>query len=437
MFVAVCWCLVQTPVVAREIQDGKAASDATAASDTAAASNATTTPPRWDLFQRILLGPLSRDPDFTVTDGVSFSNEDLGLTLNLGGRIFLDAAYYFEDGNRDLTDSFGFQDVRLEAESTLGDDWSSRLSLGVSLDDSRSIDLSIKDIYVRYLGFSPIEFTVGQQKEPFSLEEITSSRRLIFLQRALPNTFPPSTSLGFAVRTHGERWTANAGGFIRGIGVDQNHGDQGFGLSGRFTTSPILEEDHVLHLGGSVSLRKAASDDDVSYSSRPEVGIADFKFVNTGRIEGADRIRTMGIEGAYIHGPYFLQGELMLANVGRQDGFADTWFNGLYVMGSWFVTGESRSYLHKIGTFGSITPTHRLGAVELAARYSRIDLTSKDIKGGVEQNVTLGLNWYIRRQVRLMANYVLVWADAAADGNGTLTGGDSSQIFQVRLQVSF
>jgi hypothetical protein len=36
-----------------------------------------------------------------------------------------------------------------------------------------------------------------------------------------------------------------------------------------------------------------------------------------------------------------------------------------------------------------------------------------------------------------MANYVFVFADNDADGDGTLIGGDQPQMFQVRLQVSF
>ena len=73
----------------------------------------------------------------------------------------------------------------------------------------------------------------------------------------------------------------------------------------------------------------------------------------------------------------------------------------------------------------------------MAARYSRVDFTSRDIRGGIEQNIALGVNWYVHPQVRLMANYVFVFADNEADGDGTLTGGDNPQMFQARMQVSF
>ena len=62
---------------------------------------------------------------------------------------------------------------------------------------------------------------------------------------------------------------------------------------------------------------------------------------------------------------------------------------------SWFPTGETRPYIAEIGNFGQIVPKHDYGAVELAARLSRIDLTDKDITGGVEQNITFGVNWYL------------------------------------------
>jgi phosphate-selective porin OprO/OprP len=263
---------------------------------------------------------------------------------------------------------------------------------------------------------------------------MTSSRRMTFLERGLPNAFAPGTDFGLAVRTHGANWSGAAGVFAGDLTSDV---DQGQGVSGRIVLSPSFDSAGQFHLGGSISLRNTTSDDNVKIFQRPEVGLADFKYVDTGRIFGVDRLSRLGLEGAYIQGPYSVQGEFIHTWIGRQDGFSDVKFNGLYVFGSWFVTGETRPYIHEIGNFGPIQARHEYGAVELAARYSRIDLTSNDIRGGIEQNATLGANWYIRPQVRLMANYVLVFADDEANGDGTLIGGDHPQMFQVRLQISF
>jgi phosphate-selective porin OprO/OprP len=66
-----------------------------------------------------------------------------------------------------------------------------------------------------------------------------------------------------------------------------------------------------------------------------------------------------------------------------------------------------------------------------------LNLNDGSVRGGKEQNVTLGLNWYLTPKLRIMANYLLVLNDQYADGNGTLIGNDNPQIFQIRLQWKF
>ena len=81
------------------------------------------------------------------------------------------------------------------------------------------------------------------------------------------------------------------------------------------------------------------------------------------------------------------------------------------------------------------TRATRFGVFEFAARYSAIDLTSRDIRGGFQQDVTAGLNWYPEPFIRVMANYVHAWADPTAS---SVTGRPSeADIGQVRLQIAF
>ncbi|WP_373501249.1 porin [Desulfococcus sp.] len=73
-----------------------------------------------------------------------------------------------------------------------------------------------------------------------------------------------------------------------------------------------------------------------------------------------------------------------------------------------------------------------LGAWELGARWSWLDLTDNEISGGEENNFTLAVNWYLNPNYRFMFNYI--YADAtdrkdAEDGK--------ANIFQTRFQVDF
>ena len=58
-------------------------------------------------------------------------------------------------------------------------------------------DADFKDVYMQlknvpYIG----NIKVGHFKEPFSMEELTSSKYITFLERALPNAFAPSRNTG-------------------------------------------------------------------------------------------------------------------------------------------------------------------------------------------------------------------------------------------------
>ncbi|MFZ0486091.1 MAG: porin, partial [Arenicellales bacterium] len=121
------------------------------------------------------------------------------------------------------------------------------------------------------------------------------------------------------------------------------------------------------------------------------------------------------------------------------DGLSSLRFDGWYAYASWLLTGESRNYDPGDGTFGRITPRHSVGqggpgAFELGLRFSRLDLTDDDVIGGVEDNLTLGLNWYATPNVRFMANYIKV---LQLDRPGSEFDGDTPSVFQIRGQADF
>ncbi len=111
-------------------------------------------------------------------------------------------------------------------------------------------------------------------------------------------------------------------------------------------------------------------------------------------------------------------------------------FDGYYVQASYFLTGEHRSYSKSSGIFGSVKPNRNfsldggLGAWELALRLSELDLDDGPIYGGREQNISVGVNWYLNPVMRIMFNYI------NADIDHALYGGDIN-IFQTRFQFQF
>jgi phosphate-selective porin OprO/OprP len=326
----------------------------------------------------------------------------------------------------------------LEADGRFSEQWLYRLSLG-GLTSGGRFDTSqafVDDVYATYLGLKTA-WTFGQHGEPFSLEEKTSSLAMTFMERALPNALVPGNNVGVSIFRTGKRWSLNAGLFGEDLQSAKDVAEQGFGVSGRFVFRPESPGEKLYHVGGSFSYRLVRGDDPVFYRARPESGLTDVRYVNTGEVFGVDSVTKGGAEAALFKGPLSVQGEYMAAYVQRESPYDNLFFHGWYAYVSWFVTGQSRRYFPREGIFGYPNITSKYGALELAARYSMLDLTDGSVSGGKERNMTLGINWYVSPKARLMANYILVFCDENADDNGAVLADDSPQIFMLRLQVRF
>ena len=96
---------------------------------------------------------------------------------------------------------------------------------------------------------------------------------------------------------------------------------------------------------------------------------------------------------------------------------------------------EHRPYNASRGLFDAVTPLHGVfgngdtgpGAWEIAVRYSAVDLDNRSVDGGRFDDITLGVNWYLDRHVRIMANYIHSDVDGIGDAD----------IVALRLQIWF
>lgn len=388
----------------------------------------------------LLTGGSATIADTTIkhTGPLKWETNEGEFKLQVGGRIMVDAASYDEDNvELDGGDGTEFRRARLFVAGTMFHDWDWKAQY-----DFAGNEAEIKDAYIRYTGFEPATITVGQFKQPFSLEELTSSKYITFMERALPTVaFATSRRIGLGTNSAGNNWTWAASLYGREEG-DDTSGDEGYGVGARLTWAPWNEKTKVLHFGGSAAWEDP-EDNDVRFRSRPESHITSTRMVDTGDFPNPDNFTKYGIEAATVLGPFSLQGEYM--QVQAQDntpGLSDPDFDGGYIYGSWFLTGESRNY--KNGAFGRVSPKHPLGkggigAWELALRYSTIDLDDGSFNGGDEDNITVGVNWYVNKYVRFMANYIMTDTDPTSQAIQTDQGvfEDELDVFQVRAQIDF
>ena len=360
--------------------------------------------------------------------GLSVETVDGAFAFKLGGNLWVDGAVYDQD-KTPLGNGLELRRARLKLEGRLFRDWGFQAEYGFAGNEAE-----VKDAYLAYEGFDGLAIKLGQFKVPFSLEEQTSGSNITFMERALPvEAFSPGRKLGVGIMSGDKHWSAAAGLFGEAVGDDaSDEGDSGWSAAARGTYAPIDSKGRLVHLGASVDYGETNADNEVRYRTRPETHVSDQRLVDTGDIDQVSDTLRWGLEAASALGPLSLQSEYIQAEAGRRADLPNLEFDGWYVFGSWILTGEERRYDDKQGRFEGVEPEGPYGAWEAALRYSRVELSDAEIRGGKENDVTLGLNWYLNDNLRFMANYIWVDADPNKDGES-----DRPDVFQVRAQLDF
>ncbi len=364
-------------------------------------------------------------------NGLRLETRDERFEFQVGGRLQNDWAFFSADDSLErlapIQDGTEFRRARVLLAATLF----RQIEMKAEYDFAGG-DAAFKDVYLGLTdlpGVGSIRF--GHQKEPFSLEELTSSKYITFLERALPNTFAPSRNSGVVMQNTLARERVN---WALGVFRDANDnafavGEGGYNFSTRFTGLPwYRDEDRLLHLGIAYS-RQNSPLDLLRYRQRPEAHLAP-RIVNTGFFPSSSQ-DLLGLEAALVSGPFSVQSEYAGAFVNTPSG-SDPRFSSFYVQASYFPTGEHRVYKKSAASFDRVKPKGSFfdggrGAWELAARYSHLDLDDADVSGGRLDDFTFGVNWYLNPNTRFMWNYVYSERERVGDAH----------VLQTRFHIDF
>lgn len=352
--------------------------------------------------------------------------------VNVRGRVHMDAAFHSED-QVPLGDGFLNRRARMGLSGKINSDWSFQIEY-----DFAENGTSANDVKLMY-GVAGGRLSIGQFKVPMSLNELTSSNSITFIERASDsNLIADARRLGIGF----DRFTGNFGFetmlYSRGIGdtaLTTPGGDNPIGLAGRLVFNPIRSDDHMVHLGLSTAYEDRRDYQTLRFRDRPESRPAGVRLIDSGNIVNADTTLKTGAELAYQAGPFSAEAEYLRVDVGRDAGDEPV-FDGYHIQASYVLTGESRGY--RDGVFRGVTPQGQGGAWEVAARYSSANLNDSGFTGGKQKNITLGVNYYANANVRFMANYILVDVEgSSAVANGVEVGDDSPSILALRAQVNW
>jgi phosphate-selective porin OprO/OprP len=374
-------------------------------------------------------------------EGLRLDSGDGNFKLKIGGRIMSDFMWASEDNDvkndvvpasgsaiGDQHDSAEFRRVRLYTSGVIYGNVEFKLQF-----DFTGGDADLKDAFLSLKDFPFAGLKVGHFKEPFSLNELTSSKYIMFMERALPNAFAPGRNVGVMLfdTAYDERMSWAAGLFRDADDNGTVTDDGSYSLTARVTGLPWYDPSgaSLLHVGAAVSSRNTGAES-ASFSSEPEAHLFD-DVVDTDSF-ASDHIELLGLETAWVDGPLSVQGEYIFASADQQTTSGSNNFDGYYVQASYFLTGEHRPYKTSSGTFSRVKPKENFsfgggpGAWEVAVRYSELDLDDS-LDGGEVDDISAGLNWYLNPNTRLMWNYIHMDKDNVGDAD----------ILMMRLQVDF
>ena len=432
-----------------------------------------------------------------MQDGILvFQNKEANYKMWFDIRVQADAAVYFGapdfcakeiDGKWNTShigNGMNLRRTRFAVKAQLDKNWYGELDT-----DWTSGTPELKDAYVAFTGVEGLEIKAGNFKENFSIQRNTTSRYLMFMERAMVTYLAPSRHLGINARYSKDWFWASAGVFGPELSsaeeqtyMEDNNKDYGYneGLSytGKLVFRPLYKSTtSSLHIGGAVSYRepKATSTDGYAigrFSSRNSTSINRKKYLDTDDVKGLDHElawtvelaghwKQLRYETAYIaRGMYLDQAVNPLPT---------QWAEGWYAQASWLLFGGKQSYDASGAKYSRTTSEHKWGNLEVAFRYEYADfntgklfsnkIADTNIFGGSGEAYTVGLNYYPNKNVKIVLNWQYNNNDRYANAKGksyvgydlegkptknpdkvvapTGKGGVDYQMLAVRFQVAF
>ena len=412
-----------------------------------------------------ILSGMNKRIDGTVKPGTS------GSSMKVTGRVHVDYWGFpqsdpgineIESGDVDTTpqDRLGFRRMRFGVRGNVNPNMEYR----IEMEFAGGNNAEFRDAW---LGFHDMGFLqtvlIGNQKRPYGLDHINSSRYNVFIERpfVIESFNQDCRRLGIASYGLSEEqdWNWRYGVYNQRLIQDEGQHINDHlqaELAGRLATTFLWEDDGrdhghlaingtVAHPDGSAA-NNGSQDNEARFRHRPEARSVS-RWLDTGRIAGADWYTMIGMESLLNFGPFQLCGEYQNLWLTRDEGFGDNvHLMGGYAYASYFLTGENMTWSRKSGTVGRVTPTENFfmgpdgdaggwGAWQLALRWSYADFTDEGITGGVGEALTFGVNWHWIPNARVQFNFI---DGRIADREASITnGGGDYQIIGTRFMIDF
>ena len=342
-----------------------------------------------------------KDKNFTIE---SANGEN---SISLTGRVHFDGRAYdysrADNSNAAASsigaDTFDIRRARIGLKYKFGKYYSGEISANTVGTSQDVLDVGYLDV----AWFEKAKFRLGQFKMPFSLEQLTSSNNIDFIERSFLDSFIPAKERGLQVFGEPVPGTTYALAFSNGTtatgsnvtGAEADNRVDNKDIIGRATINfaeLMKNKEAVLHLGGAFSAGDSPIGTGFGTFRTEARGATYFTQPVIATTNTADKTldrRRFNMEFAAASGPYKIQTQYVTVDhefeVPTSASAAtpmDAKVKTYYLEGLWTLTGEKHADRYKAGAFGGIKPNQEFdtstmsgGAWEVGARLSGMDAT--------------------------------------------------------------
>jgi phosphate-selective porin OprO and OprP len=409
-------------------------------------------------------------------NGFSFGSADSNFVVSIHGLIQFDSRTFENNDKVPGSDSFLLRRARPILSGTVYRDFDFLLvpdfGNGTPGSSSSASTPSIYDAAITYRYSPAFQVQAGKFKAPVGLEYLQSDTYTFFNERSLVTDLVPGRDLGLALRGDIGGGVVNyTVGIFNGVGDARNSSNTSFEdnpeFGGRLFLQPFKQTGLKLlqNLGFGVggSWGKASTTNTLGLPASTGGASSSYGYFTDGQQQFfayTNGVLARGThwrlspQASYYYGPFGLIAEYAISDqevqrtVGNTTGRADLHHTAWQVSGGWVLTGED-------ATFTGVTPKHpfdprngQWGAWQVVGRYAELDIDNaafpfyaNPASASEARSWSVGLNWYLNRNIRVNASYSRTDFTGGAGGSpGSAPGSVSShpeEVFFTRVQLAF
>jgi phosphate-selective porin OprO/OprP len=385
-------------------------------------------------------------PVASAQNGFTLQSADGDFSLRIGGLLQSSFRWFPSSSGDTGANSFYIRRARPILEGTLYKNIGFRLMPDFGLGTT-----VLQDAYIDLKYWPQAQLRFGKFKEPVSLERLQSAADVQFVERSIANSLAPNRDVGGQVSgdlSHGTvSYQVGAfNGVNDGASTDGDN-DDGKDFAARVFVQPFKNKigSAAQGLGFGLASSWGRQKDPLSTLQYRTAGRSPYFRYDQTVVGDGDRRRIVP-QLYYYAGPFGLMGEYINSKQEVREGnvHGDLSNSAWFIQASYLLTGEKAGYRSPTPVKPFDPNKRQWGAVELAARYSRVNIDDEAFtKGfadptqsaGDAKAFTLGVNWYLNKALKAQFNWERTDFDRSIRfGTEQL---DHEDVLLTQLQLSF